>query len=130
LRDEQTLEKVHDSLQRDHSRGRASRGLARIAQSYLLALKGEVEAAERAFADGEELWARSQGSFALALARSTFALAMGPEAELATVTAEQARRFFTENGYQLFLDGIMSELPDTEHWFEADPLDRSAASSG
>jgi predicted ATPase len=130
LRDEQTLEKVHDSLQRDHSRGRASRGLARIAQSYLLALKGEVEAAERAFADGEELWARSQGSFALALARATFALAMGPEAELATVTAEQARRFFTENGYQLFLDGIMSELPDTEHWFEADPLDRSAASSG
>lgn len=28
----------------------------------------------------------------------------------------------------LFLDGILSELPDTEHWFEADPLARQAVS--
>ncbi len=58
------------------------------------------------------------------------ALLTGADNELAVVKAEQARRFFTENGYQLFLDEVMSELPVTDHWIEADPLDRSAASSG
>jgi len=130
LRDASTLKKILSVLEAEHPRGRACRGLARVAQSHLLALTGDVDAAERAFIDAEELWAKTQGSLPLARARAVFALLAGTDHELAVVKAEQARRFFAESGYQLFLDGIMSELPDTEHWFDAGLLDRSVASGG
>ncbi|HEX6222372.1 MAG TPA: adenylate/guanylate cyclase domain-containing protein [Acidimicrobiia bacterium] len=128
MRDMSSLEQLRATIDKRYPRGRASRGLTRVAESYLWALRGDVDAAERAFIDAEELWSKAQATLVLAYARAVFALLVGTDHELAAVKAEQARRFFAGNGYKLFLDGIMAELPDTSQRFDVDPLDRGAIS--
>ena len=117
-------------LNERHSRGRASRGLGKVALSFALAMDGDIEEAERAFADAEDLWAKSNSPLSLAVARGAFAVVADVENEIAAVKAEQARRFFSDAGYKLYLDGFMGIVPDTSAHFAEDLFERTAISNG
>ena len=112
LRDESTLESLLARLEKRHSRGRVSRGLGLVASSYLAALRGDTEVAEREFIEAEDLWAKTNSPLALAKARAVLAIVLGPGNEFGAAKAEEARSFFEEHGFGLHLDTIVSRLPD------------------
>lgn len=114
LKDEETLRDLTRRLQEQHPHGRASRGLGSVAESYLHGLQGDVAAAEKAFEDAENLWAKTITPRVLAYARAVYALVVGLDSEAAAARSRQARQFFEEACYRLYLDGIMAQLPDAD----------------
>lgn len=124
------VERLLDRLRASHPRGRASQGLAHVGRAYLLSLNGEVDAAEQAFLEGEDLWAKTQTPLNKAYARAVFAMVAGPQSELAVAKAAEARVFYEEAGYRMHLDGIMSRLPAGFEGADSSPADRPVASSG
>lgn len=111
LRDKDSLEELQTLLGERHPRGRACRGLARMATAFLLALAGDHQGAEREFLDGEELWANTVALRSIACASAVVAVLLGPETEFGSTKGEQARQLFEDNGLQVYLDVLMSEVP-------------------
>ena len=110
LGDSESLRQLIALLHERHPRGRASRGLAHLARSYLLALQGDLATAEEAFLDAEALWSGSVPPLRIAYARAVYALVVGEPDEVAMSRAAQAREFFVDHGFQLHLEGIMNRL--------------------
>lgn len=110
LRDEQSLEFLLAKVEKGHPRGRVSRGLAQVAHSYLAALRGDDEAAKRAFMECEDLWAKTNEPMTLAYARAVLSILLGPDSEFGQTKISEARAFFEENGIRGHLEGIMSRV--------------------
>jgi hypothetical protein len=114
LADTESLRRLIALLNERHPRGRASRGLAHLARSYLLGLQGDIAGSEEAFLEGEELWSGTVGPLRLAYARAVYAIVVGGHDEGADTRAAQAREFFEDNGFKLHLEGVMSRVPGGE----------------
>jgi class 3 adenylate cyclase len=114
LRDEAGLESLLAKVEKGHPRGRASRGLARLAKSYLAALRGDQETAEKEFIECEELWAKTNTPMTLAYARAVLAIVLGVDREFVQTKLAEARSFFEQSGIRGHLEGVMTRVPD-EH---------------
>lgn len=99
-------------VEENFSRGRACRGLALVARSYLAALNGNTDDAVRFFISGDEIWSHVMMPLTLAKARAVFARAVGAESPFAAEKAAQARAFFEDNGFRIHLEGIMQSLSE------------------
>jgi class 3 adenylate cyclase len=112
LRDEAALESLLAKVEKGHPRGRVSRGLARLAKSYLAALRGDQETAEKEFIECEELWAKTNTPMTLAYARAVLAIGLGVDREFVQTKLAEAKSFFEEKGIRGHLEGIMTRAPE------------------
>lgn len=113
LGDEQAVESLLAKVQKEHPRGRACRGLAWLAKSYLAGLRGDHEGAEKAFIECEDLWAKTNAPLTIAYARVVLSFVLGPDNEFARAKLAEARSFFEEHEIKGHLEGIMSRVPQS-----------------
>jgi class 3 adenylate cyclase len=93
-----------DRLLADDRNGRALDGLRHLATMVATALEEDVEAAVAAHEKVARLWENTMAPLDYAVAHAIAALVLSPELPVAVEAARFAEGFFTEHGFEAYLD--------------------------
>ena len=110
--DAEALSRFLDLITEHFPRGRASRGLAGVTRAFATILEGEEEEGIAQFAAADQLWEDVATPMALAIARAALAIGVGNDNPVVAEKGRQAREFFETAGIQIFLDQLISRIPD------------------
>lgn len=106
-------------VQEHFTHGRANQGLGLHASALSDALSGDIEFAVANFWRADEIWNEMMSPFAQAIGRAVSAHTIGVDHPVGAEAGAQAKRWFTDHGFKLYLD-LLSDCFLTSESSESD----------
>ena len=94
--------------------GRANQELGLDASALSDALSGDIEVAVDNFWRADEIWNEGMSPFVQVIGRAVSAHTIGVDHPVGAGAGAQARRWFTDHGFKLYLDLLSDCFPTSE----------------